>query len=334
MLLLWTVSVCLAQEMTAEKLIEAGHWKRARVLVERRLREAPGDPNSTFLASQIYNAFGDHVSPAALAEKAVRLDGRVARYHRQLAEVQGVMAQHANLFQQVRFARRFRNEIDAALELDPRDTQALRDLLEFYLLAPGVLGGDVGKAAAMAQQIAVIDEAAGFLASARIAEFRKDRAQTEAMMRRAAEVRPASYKAQIALGNYLASGHGDDSSAEALGKAAMGLDAGRIEAYCLLAEIYAGRSDWVSLEATLSAAARAVPDDTAPYYHAAGLLLSENREPARAARYLRIYVAQEPEGNQPTAANAHAKLGAALRAQGQNASVASEGKRARNGGLK
>ena len=334
MLFLWTVSVCLAQEITAEKLIEAGHWKRARVLVEQRLREAPDDPNSTFLVSQIHNAFGDHASPAALAEKAVRLDGRVARYHRQLAEVRGVMAQHANLFHQLMLARRFRKEIDAALELDSRDTQALRDLLEFYLLAPGVVGGDVNKATAMAQQITVIDEGEGFLARARIAEFRKDRAQMEAMLRHAAEVRPASYKAQIALGNYLASGHRDDSSAEALGKVAMGLDGGRIDAYCLLAEIYAGRSDWDSMEATLSAAARAVPDDAAPYYRAAELLLSENREPARAARYLRIYVAQEPEGNQPTAADAHAKLGIALRAQGQNASVAAEGNRAGNGGMK
>jgi tetratricopeptide (TPR) repeat protein len=331
MLVVWTISVCLAQENAAESLIESGHWKRARVLVERRLQEAPDDPQAAFLASQIHNAFGDHTSPAALAEKAVRLDGRVARYHRQLAEVQGVMAQHAGLLQQVLLARRFRKEIDAALELDPRDTQALRDLLEFYLLAPGVVGGDVRKAAAMAQRIAAIDEAEGFLGKARIAGFRKDRAQMEAMLRRAAEVHPASYKAQIALGSYLASGHRDDSSAEAFGKAAVGLDAGRIDAYCLLAEIYAGRSDWVSLEDTLSAAVRAVPDDAAPYYRAAERLLSEDREAARAERYLRIYISREPEGNQPTAADAAAKLDAALRAQRQDANSA---RSARNGGVK
>jgi hypothetical protein len=54
-------------------------------LVEARIREAPNDPLATFLPSQIRNAFGEHTTPLPLAEKAVALDGGVAKYHRQLA---------------------------------------------------------------------------------------------------------------------------------------------------------------------------------------------------------------------------------------------------------
>ncbi len=306
------VSVCLGREITAEKLIEAGHWKRARVLVERRLREAPDDANATFLASQIRNAFGDHDAPLQLAEKAVRLDGGVARYHRQLAEVQGVMAQRAGMLQQFMLARRFRSEIDAALRLDPRDTQALGDLLEYYLLAPGVVGGDAKKAPPVAERIAAIDAAEGFLAKARIAEFHaefhSDHAQREEMLRRAAEVRPASYKALAALGKYLSAERREDSAVEDAGKSAVALDPGRIEGYCILAEVYARRGDWTALEGTFAAAAKAVPDDAAPYYRAAEVLIAERREPARAERYLQSYLAQEPEGNQPTAATAEREL--------------------------
>ena len=57
-------------------------------------------------------------------------------------------------------ARRFRKEIDAALAIDPREPQALRDLLEFYLLAPGLAGGDQKKAAAMAERTGVADHRA------------------------------------------------------------------------------------------------------------------------------------------------------------------------------
>jgi len=313
-----TASLCIAQETTPEKLIEAGHWKRARALVEQRLREAPHDPNAIFLTSQIRNAFGDHASPPGLAETAVRLDPGVARYHRQLAEVQGVMAQHAGIFQQVMLARRFRKEIDASLGLDPRDVQALRDLLEFYLLAPGIVGGDAKKAETVEQQIAALDAAEGFLAKARIAQFRKDRAQTEAMLRRATEVRPPSYKALVGLAQfYLAPEHRNDEAAETAGKRAVGLEAGRIDGYCVLAVINAGRGDLAALDAILSAAAREVPDDYAPCYRAAERLLADGREPSRAERYLRQYLAQEPEGNQPTAADAQRQLGLALRAQGQ-----------------
>jgi hypothetical protein len=78
------------------------------------------------------------------------------------------------------------------------------------------------------------------------------------------------------------------------------------------------------LESILSAAKRAVPDDATPYYRAAERLLFSNREPARAERYLRLYLEQESEGNQPTAADAHWKLGLALQAQGQNTTAIRE----------
>jgi len=314
-LFLVTVSACTAQDSTAAKLIAAGHWKQARLLVEQRLREAPDDPDANFLASQIRNAFGDRSSPPVLAEKAVRLDGGVARYHRQLAEVQGVMAQRAGILQQVVLGHRFRKEIDTALELDPRDVQALRDLLEFYLLAPGLLGGDVKKADAVARQMAALNPAQGFLAQARIAEFRKDWAQTEASLRRAADVTPASYNSQIASARfYLAPEHHDDRAAEVLGRTALALDAGRVEAYCVLAVAYAERPDWNGLESVLSSAAHEVPDDLAPYYRAAERLLEDGRDPFRAEGYLRRYLTQEPEGNQPTTEEAQQKLGFALKA--------------------
>jgi len=309
-----------AQEPTAERLIEEGHWKRARALVEQRLGGQTDDPNALFLWSQIANAFGDRTAPLGLAEKAVRLDGGVARYHRQLAEVLGVTAQHPGMFQQVMLARRFRKEVDTALELDPRDAQAERDLLEFYLLARGILGGDIKKAETAARRIAALDAAEGYLAEARIAEFRKDAPQTEATLRHAAEVRPASYKAQIGLAEfYLTPGRAKPAAAEGLGRKALEVDRGRAGAYCVLAAVYAEQGNWSALEETLAGSQEAVADDRAPYYRAAEQLLASGREAVRAERYLHFYLAQEPEGNEPTAAAARAELGLALRRRGQSA---------------
>jgi len=149
-----------AAQSLPEKLIEAGHWKKARAIAEARLREDPRDALPNFLLSQIRNAFGDRESPLVFAEKAVSLDGGVAKYHRQVAEVLGVKAQHSGIFQQLVLARRFKKEIDTAIALDPTELQALRDMMEFYLLAPGIAGGDKVKAAAMAEHIASIDSRA------------------------------------------------------------------------------------------------------------------------------------------------------------------------------
>src|SRR5664279_4125339 len=117
LLIVCVVAASRAQPSPAERLIEAGHWKRARTIVEARLRDTPADALSNFLFSQVRGALGDRATPLAFAEKAVALDGRTAKYHRQIAEVLGVTAQHAGAFQLLLLSRRFRREIDTALSL-------------------------------------------------------------------------------------------------------------------------------------------------------------------------------------------------------------------------
>ncbi|HXB72020.1 MAG TPA: hypothetical protein VNY05_27535 [Candidatus Acidoferrales bacterium] len=84
-LALWALAAQISASQTLpEKLIEAGHWKRARSIVESRFQKQPNDPLTNFLLSQIRNAFRDRESPMKFAERAVALDGGTARYHRRL----------------------------------------------------------------------------------------------------------------------------------------------------------------------------------------------------------------------------------------------------------
>lgn len=293
--------------------------------MEQRLHESPDDANALFLSSQIHGAFGDRTSPLVLAERAVKLDGNVARYHRQIAEIQGVMAQHSGVFQTFGLARRFRKEIDTALELDPKDTQAHHDLLEYYLLAPGIVGGDPKKADGVARQIAAISEREGYLAAARIAEFHKDAAAMETALRHAVELPPPSYKATMVLATFrINPAHRDEAEAATLARTAIEMDSRRVEAYGILASIYAGRSEWSALDALFAKAAEAVPDDWTPYYCAAERLLTDNHDLRRAEQCLHKYLSQDSEGNQPTASDAHWKLGLVLQAAGQKKKAAQE----------
>lgn len=309
------LALCLAlpaiaqSQSDAEKLITAGHWKQARTIVEARLRQSPDDALATFLLSQIRNAFGDYTSPLTLAEKAVALDGRVAKYHRQLAEVLGVEAQHAGPLKLVFLAHQFRGEIDLAIALDPRDIQAQRDLLEYYLVAPGIAGGDIQKAAVTAQHIGELDSAEGLLARARIAAVRRQDTETETLLRQATQVQPPSYRARVESARfYMAPEHPNPAAAEDIAKDLRNLDRGRVEPYSVLARIYAERADWNALDAILADTSREVPDDLAPYYRAAEALIANRRDPARAERYLRLYLEHEPEGNEPSLADAQRKL--------------------------
>src|SRR5262245_50056915 len=312
------------QQSSAEELIAVGHWKRACSIVEARIRGSPGDPLANYLLSQIRNAFGEHTTPLPLAEKAVALDGKVAKYHRQLAEVLGVTAQRSGAIQQMLLGRRFRKEIDLALALDPRDTQALRDLVDFYLIAPALLGGDTRKAAAIAQRIQAVDAAEGFLAQARIAEYQKREAEAATLAQQAAQVQPPSYRALIALAQLNLAR--DSARAEAQAREALKLDRSRSDAHAILAAIYADRCDWNGLNVALAAASEQSPEDRTPYFRAAERLLASGRDLSRAERCLRFYLAQEPEGAAPTAAEAHWKLGQVLRAQGRDTEAIEEWK--------
>lgn len=304
----WVSKICSAQTTPVE-LIENGHWKQVRTVVEARIQQAPNDALAHFLLSQIRNAFGDRATPLSLAEKAVALDGNTGKYHRQVAEVLGVMAQHSNALQQLFLARRFRKEIDMALALDPRDLQALRDLMEYYLLAPGIAGGDRRQAEATAERIVAIDKVEGLSARALIAAFEKRMKESEVLLREAAAVSPSSYKALIALAqSYLAPDHGNADAAETTAKEALRVDPGRVDAYLILAAVYAGQARWKELDAVLQESSREVPDDLAPYYRAAERIIGSRHDVDRAERYLRTYLTQEPEGNEPSLAEARQQL--------------------------
>lgn len=304
-----SIPIGAAAQSPAESLIESGHWKRARSIAEAQIHQNPNDALANYLLSMIRNAFGDHATPLGLAEKAVALDAKTAKFHRQLAECVGVSALHANPIEQLLLARRFRKEIDTALGLDPIDAQAIRDLLEFYLVAPGIIGGDPGKAAPLAGRIQRIYAPLGFLAEARIAAFHKDAGGTESALKKAADAAPPSYDARIALARfYLDPAHFDPSIAAGHAREALRLDSARVDAYSILAETQAHAADWPALASTLSSASSAVPDDLAPYFRAAGRLILDHREPARAEQYLRTYLSQEPEGNEPSSAEADSAL--------------------------
>ena len=126
------------------------------------------------------------------------------------------------------------------------------------------------------------------------------------------EADPANFRARETLAAYpLAPEHLNLDLAAQQGREAIARDPTRITGYSILAEVYAVRGSIAELDALLEAAEKNVPDDLAPYYRAADRHLRTGRDSTLAARYLRKYLTQEPEGNQPTLAAARAKLAAA-----------------------
>jgi tetratricopeptide (TPR) repeat protein len=237
------VPVIAAADASADGLIKAGHWKRARALVEPQFKAHPDDAELDFLMSEIDDAFGDLDNARSLAEKSVALKGGDARYHRQLADVDGETAETASLFAKGGWARKFKAEAEQAAQLDPRNLDARFDLLEYDLQAPRMMGGGKDKAAAMADEIAKIDPVQGDLAQARIAQDAKDPSAEESWYLKALAAKPDDYDALTLLaGFYQRPPQPKLDQAEKYAKEAVKAQPDRAEGYALSPAQVAGRT--------------------------------------------------------------------------------------------
>jgi hypothetical protein len=180
--------------------------------------------------------------------------------------------------------------------------------MEYYLLAPGLMGGDRKQAHAVAQRIGRIDRAQGWLAEARLQQFDRDFTREEAMLRRAVEVTPASYQARAALAQFYTKDLVNWDAAAASAREAVKLDPTRVEGYSLLAAGYAARGMWAELEAILEESDAQVADDWTPRFRAAEAMMASGGNLSAAEDNLRKYLEREPEGNQPSRAEARKKL--------------------------
>jgi tetratricopeptide (TPR) repeat protein len=310
---------------SAEALIEAGHWKRARALLEPYVAANPSDAQAAYLLSRVKVAFGDLDGALKPAQQAVALEDGNSNYHIQLAEVYGEMADRASMFAAAGLARKFKAEVEASLARDPKNLEALEDLMEYSFQAPGLMGGDKGKARAIAEKLVQLSPVRGYLAQADLAREAKDSAKVEEWFLKAVQADPKNYEAQTALaGFYTQPSHRKTEGAEKHAREAVQLDPARAKGYSILAMVIALEQRWGELEAVLSTSERNVPDDLTPYFQAANALLESGVELKRGEAYLHKYLAQEPEGEEPDAAHAHRLLGLILEKQGRGAEAVSE----------
>jgi len=318
----------------ADQLFAQAHYLRAETLVKAALRQNPTDPHTLVLASALEWAFYRQDTSIAYAEKAVLLADGSAETHTQLTNALGtrLMSSNAGTFEKISLARRFKKEAERALELNPNDSDALEDLAQYLWNAPGFVGGDKTHAQQLADHLFQIDPSRGAGLKASFLEPEKDPPHrfpaVEALWRKAIAARPTSYEAHTGLAEALiqASTTAEPAvpdthlnQAETEAKAALAIDPGRAAAYRQLAVITATERRWAELEALLKRARAAVPDDLAPAYHAARILLTRSDpnhpDPAQlllAEQCLRAYLAQPAEGQEPRHSDAHWRLALVL----------------------
>ncbi len=156
------------------------------------------------LLGRNYYMLGDYKKSTEHLEKAVAADPANSNSELWLGRAYGRRAETSSPFTAPGFASRARQHFEKAVSLNPRNLEAMADLFEYYLEAPGFLGGGMDKARALASDIAKVDPGEGHWSLAKIAEKKKEYSGAEAQLRRAIDASPHQIGRFIDLARFLA----------------------------------------------------------------------------------------------------------------------------------
>jgi tetratricopeptide (TPR) repeat protein len=256
----------------ARAQFERGDYRAAITTLSTAIDTEGRDAALWYWRSRSYLELRDYARAIADGERAVAEQPRDAEYRRWLGRAYGGAAEEKRSFS---MAKKVRAAFEEAVRLDPLNLRARRDLMEFYVQAPWIVGGDKGKALEQVDAIARADAVAGHLARAIFLIHTNRREAAEAEYQHVLEARPD-----------------------------------RIEPYLEIADYDKSRGDAGRFAGVVEQAARVAPSDARlPYYRGVALVLA-NGNLTDAERLLRGYLATAPRRSDwPSHADAHTWLG-------------------------
>jgi tetratricopeptide (TPR) repeat protein len=208
------LSLPLGAQQPAERILALNDLPRAKSEFGAALQRNPRDADALFNLGRIAFIEGRSAEAIGLLERAIKVDPRQASYHLWLGNSLGMEAQRASKVRQPFLAKRVRSAFERTVELDPGSVAAREGLMQFYLIAPGVMGGSEPRAREQLAEIRRLNPMRGYFGDAMLAARAKDTVAAEKAFREAVGVAPDSIAAHFALANfYQRSGRWDEAMA-------------------------------------------------------------------------------------------------------------------------
>ena len=267
------------------QLFEAHDRAAARAELTAAVRQNGRDARAHHYLGRLALLDGDAEEAVKHLERAIELDGSVSGYQYWYASAVTQQTMRASPLKRPMLAGRMKAAAERAVALDGRNVDARDLLVDFYSMAPGMMGGSDEKAGEQAQAIARLDAMRGHLAAARLAMKAKDSAAVEREMNAAIAAAPDS-----------------------------------LRPYSALAIWYTRAERWAPAFATMDRYIARRPDD--PYGpNAVGRIAAfSGQQLARGEQGIRAFLAKPPrDAAAPVLSRAHQRLGQVLAHQGKHA---------------
>ena len=197
------MSCVLAQDSfkRGEELYEKTDYKASLAVLHEV--QTPNAPLYNLIGRN-YFMLGDYKHATDAFLKAFAIEPSNSIHAHWLGRAFGRRAETSNPFSAPMYASKARQYFEHAVALDPTNEEALNDLFDYYLQAPGFLGGGFDKAERLARRIAERNPAEGHFAQAQLADKRRQFDTAEEQLRRAMELAPRQVGRVLDLAKYLA----------------------------------------------------------------------------------------------------------------------------------
>lgn len=274
-------STLLFANGTPKDYLAQGRVDDAISVLQGQIRTAPQNADSYNLLCRAYYALQKWDAAISACQQAVELQPNNSTYHLWLGRAYGEKADVSNFITAIGLAKKVRSEFERAVQLSPDNVDARTDLAEFYLEAPGIVGGGKDKAVAQAETLSKLNPAKAHWVGGRIAEKHKDYATAE-----------REYRAEV------------DASHNSP------------EAWLDLALFYRHMNRLDDMQQAIARATAAQTNQSEVLVDGAETLMRAGRDYPGAIQMLRRYLASQATVEQAPAFKAHYLLGTLLEKQG------------------
>ena len=253
----------------------SGHYNRVVDTLTSAIAKSPNDASLHFLLGQSYYQLREFTRAMASLERAVQLSPNQSEYHDWLGKSYGRKAEESVFLSAMSWARKTHKEFETAVQLNPSNFEAHRDLIRYEMNAPGIVGGGDDKAQKHIEELEKIDGLQGQLARGEFFATKNKMGEADAVFAKILESNPD-----------------------------------RIGVYFEVGDYYRDRSNSEKMSEAIAAAERIDPNDRRLKYYRCVVLVMKGKNPSEAEMLLKSYIATVPNNSDlPTHASAREWLG-------------------------
>jgi tetratricopeptide (TPR) repeat protein len=154
----------------AEEMYERGHYAASLSLLDRHAM----DPAVLFLIGRDYYMLGEFKKATGYLKHAAIAEPANSEFFDWLGRAYVRRADTSNPLSAPVLAKKAKQAFERAVQLNPKNTQALSDVFDYYLQAPAVLGGSYDKAGTVAEKMWAVDSSQALFEQWRLSQKCRD----------------------------------------------------------------------------------------------------------------------------------------------------------------